>query len=257
MPLPLDELNAQIEELQLDCEFVQLALQLKPRIGSVLQWQSQGEELELAKRFMGSPQPRPESIYGPLLVRLLANFERFIRQLVAWAVDERASAVPKYDDLADSLAMRNLVLTGKMLSTLDSPLDHLVIDLDLLIGNLASCRRGNTGAVQLNAPAFSAAVSGVSPANIEKGLEYVDVKNWWDTVGAIAPLVAVLGTKGARETGSRARQFLKELSRQRNQLAHGGDGSVSISESQLRDAINFIAAFSKALNGVVVDKVRH
>jgi len=72
------------------------------------------------------------------------------------------------------------------------------------------------------------------------------VKKWWDVVGKDAPLVTVLGTKGARETGVRARDILKELSRQRN---------PSISESQLRDAINFIAAFRKALNAVVAQRL--
>ena len=40
----------------------------------------------------------------------------------------------------------------------------------------------------------------------------------------------------------------QELSRWRNQLAHGGDAEISISETQLGEAIEFIGAFSVALD---------
>ena len=257
MPSPLDEFSTQVDELQMDLDFVRLAAQLKPRIGSVVQWQATGEALDLVKRFISAEPTRPESVYGPLLVRLMANFERYLRQLVSWAVGECATAVKKYDDLSSTLSIRNLVLTGRLLSTLDSPRDYLAIDVELLLENLVSCRRGFDGAVRLNAQAFCAAVAGVSPDNIEKAFENVGVRDWWDTVGANQALVKVLGTKGPRATGGRCRDVLKELSRLRNQLAHGGDAEVVISESQLRDAITFMSTFSKALNAVVVDEIRH
>jgi hypothetical protein len=48
---------------------------------------------------------------------------------------------------------------------------------------------------------------------------------------------------------------LSELSRLRNHLAHGGDGAPLISETDLRDAIAFITAFSKALEDFVLANV--
>lgn len=252
---PLDELNAQIDELKLDLDFVVLATRLKPRIGSVVQWQARGETLDLVKRFIDAEPTRPEGVYGPLLVRLVASFERYLRQLVSWAVETYTAAAKQYDELSATLATRNLVLTGRLLSTLDSPRDYLAIDVELLLDNLASCRRGYAGAFRLNAPAFSAAVAGVSPENVEKAFENVGVRDWWDTVGANQTLVGVLGTKGHRATGGRSRDVLKELSRLRNQQAHGGDSAAVITESQLRDAISFISAFSQALNTAVVQEV--
>lgn len=257
MPSPLDELTASIEELELDLDFVVLAAQLKPRIGSIVQWQAKGETLDLVKRFISAEPTRPETVYGPLLVRLVAAFERFVRELVSWAVHERTIAAKTYDQVSATLARRNLVLTGKLLLTLDSPRDYLVIDVELLLNNLASCRQGYTGPFRLNATAFSAAVAGIGPEHVEKALENVGVGDWWDTVGANQALVGVLGTKGSRATGIRSRDVLKELSRSRNQLAHGGNAAVLVTESQLRDAISFVSAFSKALNAAAFQKVTH
>jgi len=134
---------------------------------------------------------------------------------------------------------------------LDSPLDHLALDLELLLENLASCRRGSSGAFRLNEQAFSAAVVGVGPDNVEKAFQNVGIKDWWDTVGADPDVVEALGTNGHRATGRRCRDFLKELSRLRNQFAHGGDAALVITEAQLRDAVAFILVFSKSLNAAV------
>lgn len=250
MASPLDELSTQIEELRLDARFVGLANQLRPRLGSLIQWQIQSEALKLVREFISIKSNRPEGVFGPLLIRLLAAFERYLRQLVAGILAQWTSGAVTYDDIPPTLARRNLVLTGRLLSSLDTPRDHLSINVDVLVQNLASCKPGSTG-FRLNPDAFCAGITGVSPMNLEKALESVDVTDWWDAVGARGELAKLLGTKGARATGGMARERLKELSRWRNHLAHGGDGDILISDTQLRDAIEFIACFSRALDAIV------
>jgi RiboL-PSP-HEPN len=254
MPSPLDELAAQIEELKSDVDFIGLATQLRPRLGSVVQWDAHSEAVELVRRFVKAKANRPEGMFGPLLIRLLAAFERYLRQLVEYVIEERASMAVKYEDLAPNLANRNLVLTGRLLSGLEVR-DHITIDVDLLIENLASCRRGSNK-FRLNPQAFCAGITGVSPANIEKALENVAVNGWWDAVGNHNALSKVLGTKGARATGDRAHERLKELSRWRNHLAHGGDGGIAVSETQLLDAIAFVDTFGAALDVAVRNQLR-
>jgi hypothetical protein len=99
-------------------------------------------------------------------------------------------------------------------------------------------------------------IAGVSPDNVEKALESVEIKDWWDKVGTHQPLAVALGTKGPRATGNRARDVLKELSRLRNQLAYGGERGVVISETQLTEAIDFIAALSDALDTAVKERLK-
>ena len=250
MAIALDELNARIAELRADLTFVALAAQLRPRIGDVVHWQAVGEVLDLVKQFMNAKSSRPEGVYGPLLVRLLAAFERYLRLLIVQSVERRASGASTFDELSETLSKRNLILTGRVLAAIDAPRDHLTLDIEALISNLASCKRGS-GSFRLNTQAFSATVTGASPAVIEKALQYVDVSDWWDGVGANAALAKHLQTKGARATGDRAHERLKELWRWRNHLAHGGDEEIALTESQIREAIDFVDSFSAALDKVV------
>lgn len=133
---------------------------------------------------------------------------------------------------------------------IEAPRDHLTVDIESLISNLASCKRGS-GSFRLNAQAFSATITGASPSIIEKALGNVDISDWWDAVGGNAALARLLQTRGARATGDRAHERLKELWRWRNHLAHGGDEEVALTESQLREAIDFVDCFSAALDATV------
>lgn len=250
MPSPLEELNARISELKDDLGFVALASQLRPRIGEVVQWQAPGATLDLVRKFMGAKASRPEGVYGPLLVRLLAAFERYVRMLIVHGVEERVSAFKTYEEIPESFSNRNLVLTGRILAAIGAPRDHLALDIQTLVANLASCKKGS-GSFRFNAQAFSATVTGASPAVIDKALENLDVTGWWDVVGGNGALVRLLGKKGARATGDRAKERLKELWRWRNQLAHAGDEEIALTEAQLNEAIDFIECFSSALDAAV------
>lgn len=250
MPKPLQELQSQIETLRADVEFIRLASQLRPRIGRVLQWQAQGEEIALARQFMNSRQSSAEAVYGPLLVRLLASLERYMRSTIAQIVDRKAANSIGYDTLDGALGHRNLVLTGRLLSALDAPRDYLTFNVEELIQNLASCTRG-ARKFKLNSVAFSSALGGVSPSFLERAFDNLDISGWWDRIGADARIAELLGTKGPRATGDRAKARLKELARRRNQIAHGGDGEIVVSESEIADAIEFVGAFSAIFDTIV------
>lgn len=250
MSKPLQELQTEIEALKADVEFVRLASQLRPRVGKVLQWQAQGEETNLAKRFIESRPSGVEAIYGPLLVRLLATLERYMRNTIGHVIEHRVASAPDYESLEGALGQRNLVLTGRLLSTLDAPRDYLKLDVEELVRNLASCKRGSRE-FKLNAVAFSSALGGVSPTFLEKAFDNLDIRGWWDRIGANGDVMKLLGTKGARATGDQAKERLTELAKWRNQIAHGGDGEILISESQISDAISFVGAFSTAFDAIV------
>jgi hypothetical protein len=204
---------------------------------------------------MDAKTSRPEGVYGPLLVRLLASFERYVRMLVVQSVEERVLGFKSFEDIPESLINRNLILTGRILAAVGAPRDHLTFDIERLVANLATCKKGS-GSFQLNAQAFSATVTAASPAMIDKALEHLNVTDWWDVVGANGALVGLLGKRGARATGERAKERLKELWRWRNQLAHGGDEEIALTESQLNEAIDFIDCFSSALDAAVKKRLK-
>ncbi len=251
MATPLDDLNARVSELREDLVFVSLATQLRPRLHPVVRWDATADVVELARSFMNAKSWRPEGVYGPLLVRLVAAFERYLRMLVGESLQRSVAGVAKYDDLPEHIASRNIALTGRLLAAIEAPRDHLTFETDSLIANLASCKRGSAS-FRLNELAFSAIITGVSPDLVEKALQNVGAAgNLWDGVGTSSALEKQLETKGPRETGTRARERLKQICRWRNNLAHGGDEDIALSESDLVEAIEFIFCLSEALDQAV------
>jgi hypothetical protein len=255
MSKALEDLLARLQDLEADLTFVSLSSRLRPRLSNVLNWSASHEALALAREFMNAKSARIEGLLGPLLVRLSASLERYTRALVEEAVVMHAEHAASYDDVLPHIRTRNLVLTGSLLAYSESPREHINLNLDMLIDNLASCRLGSTS-YRLNAPAFGAAVVGCSPQSVEKALGNLGVNEWWDKVGAAGDLALMLGTKGSRATGKMARGKLEELWRWRNQVAHGGDEEVALTEEQLREAVAFVRAFSSALDVLALARFR-
>ena len=174
MSTPLEDLAIRIAELKADFAFVSTASQLRPRLGEILEWGGPKETLRVAQEFMSAKEARSEGMYGPLLIRLMALFERYLRLLIIEGVEYRTSSAKTFDEVPAKLANRNLILTGRILANIENPRDYLTFNTHGLIVNLASCKAGSTS-FSLNSQAFSATVMGVNPSAIEKALESIDV----------------------------------------------------------------------------------
>lgn len=246
MSTALKELEARLSDIESIVTFAALAAQLRPRLGGVLNWAAAGHETELARRFIAVKDTRVEGIITPLIVQIAAALERFLRGLVEEAVMYHTSKVNRYEELGEGLRGRNIALTGALLATVESPRTHIPIHLEALVTNLASCVAG-AGEFRLNEAAFTAAVTGISPAACEKALANVGIRDWWDGLGRNPDLEALLNVRGPRATGNQARSRLEELSRWRNHLAHGGDEEIALTENGVRDAIEFARTFARAL----------
>jgi hypothetical protein len=244
------ELNARLDELDANLKFLALATSLRPRLGGVLRWEDGGDLIDLAQRFISTGENRSENIYGALLLRTLAAFERFARQLLEHGVSRIASRSHTYDQLPQQLRNRNTALTGRLLAGIDEPSDYLPVDYDLLVQNLASCTAGSTS-FRLNAVAFVAIIGSGRPSALEKALKAIDIAERWDAVGGNAALQTHLGTRAARATGNAAKARLEELWRVRNVIAHAGEGEGVATDETVRSAIDFVRTFARALNDVV------
>ena len=245
----LDEFRARTSDFEDELELVSLAARLRPRLGGVLNYDAKGEDLSLALQFVAHKNDRPEGILAALMVRLLAAFERFVRRRIAECVRTHQARAKTYDELPDHLRQRNMVLSGRALSMLDTAPDHLLIDSDQLLGALASCRPG-AATFELSARAFEIAVTGASPEAVQRALESVGVKDWLDKVGADAHVAVTVETKPTqvRETAKRVKEELERLSRWRNNVAHAGDVEVLVDEGLLRKKIVFLSALAVAID---------
>lgn len=253
MSAALREFQARMSELEEDLAFVTFAASLRPRLSNALHWEP-SEETDLARHFIATKGARLEGVLGSLLVRVLAALERYLRRLVEELIKIHQDNAANFDDLSEHVRVRNMVLSGRLLASLDSPRSHFVYEYQRLITNLASCGPGRSN-FRLNGAAFGAVVSGTGPTTIETALANVGIKNWWDRIGDDLRLSGSLGTNGARATGKRARQRLEEIWRWRNHLAHGGDDEITLSEAQFRDCLDFVKTLAEALDGVATADV--
>ena len=246
MTAAYDELNARLDELVESVNFAATSASLRPRLGGALRWEAGGDAIQLARNFMGS-KSRIEDIYGGLLVRTVAAFEHFARALVEDAARQTAATENNYTDLGEHVRIRHAVLTGRLLSSLEEPLEYQAVDVKQIAENLESCTSGRSS-FKLNASAFAAVVTNPRPRVIERALDNLGISDWWDAVGKDRNLQTLLGTKGARDTGKATNGRLDDLCKRRNRIAHAGGGDVTVSESDLRQEIQFVRILAGALS---------
>lgn len=240
-----EELEALLDELVANVNFTALSASLRPRLADALRWEIGGDAIGLARDFM-SARAQPENIYSALLVRAVAAFERFARGLVDAAAIRTAATRRTYEDLSEHVRSRHAVLTGRLLTSLDDPFEYQVVNVKQLAENLASCVSG-ASPFRLNASAFAAIVTSGRPQVIERALSNLDIDGWWDAVGAKRDLQTLLGTRGPRDTSKVVTKRLDDLCRRRNRIAHGGDGDVIVTESDVRQEIQFLRTLAEAL----------
>jgi hypothetical protein len=255
MTKALNEFSLRLAEWRNDLELLKRTYELRPRINQVLDFDKRGEVLELARSFGSIVGNQPATLYGPMLVRLVASFERFVRLLIRDAIDAWVQKAKTFDQLPDGLGGRNLVLSGRVIANSDSPREHLDIDLENIVDSLVTCRTGST-TFRLNSLAFMLQVTGVTPEIIENGLKLARITNWWDVVGADRPLQRNLNCTRTSDATKKAAARLKELSRWRNNWAHGGDEEVSLTAPELLEAADFLSLFSNALDVTVAKRIR-
>jgi hypothetical protein len=249
------EFNLRLIELRNDLSLLESAFELRPRINQVLDFQKKGGVLDLARKFGETVGNQPASFYGPMLVRLVASFERFLRLLVRETVEEWAKRASRFDELPEGLAERHLVLSGRVLAASDSPREHFDLDLVLIVDNLATCR-GAATTYTLNSSVFMALVTGTTPDVIDSSLKAARITNWWNAVGADKTLQTQLNVTRTSDATKMAATRLKELSRWRNNWAHGGDDEISLTVAEVRSAAEFLSAFGKALDSAVSKQIQ-
>jgi RiboL-PSP-HEPN len=243
------------EELRNDLSFLERAFELRPRIYLVLDFEKRGEALEMARKFGETVDNRPASFYGPMLVRLIASFERFLRMLMQETVESWVKKAQHFDRLPEGLAERNLVLSGRFIGNSDSPRDYMALDMNVMVDNLVTCRAG-TAEFRLNSGVFMDLIYGVTSEVIEKSLKTVRINNWMNIVGADKTLQARLGVDRVPDATRATTARLKKLSRWRNNWAHGGDDEVSLTFTEVNDELEFVIAFSRALDSAVAKLIQ-
>jgi RiboL-PSP-HEPN len=255
MSQALNEFVLRAGEIRNDLSFLEQAYELRPRIYLVLDFEKRGQALEMARRFGETVGSQPASVCGPMLVRLIASFERYLRMLMQETVESWAKKAGHFDNLPEGLADRNLVMSGRFIGNSDSPRDYMALDMDALVDNLVTCRAGKAE-FKLNSGVFMDLIYGVTSEVIEKSLRTVRINNWINVVGADRTLQTILDVDRVPDATKAVTTRLKKLSRWRNNWAHGGDDEVSLTFTEVNEELEFVVAFSSALDSAVTKQIQ-
>jgi hypothetical protein len=253
MAAALSELEARLDEVYAAAHFMDRAYRLKPRVGHVVRWDGPTREVDLVRAFIVDDTSREEEILSALVIRAVAALERFVRQACSEVVEIRARSATTAGKLPVELHQRNLVLSAKLLGTLDSPKDHISFNPKAIVSNLATCDL-NGVSFELNTVAFTAFLESPTVKSVEKSFSNTGLTTVFEDLGRFAPMQQFLNTQGTTETRKRTVDTLTDVIRWRNNLAHAGDDERTININELDRIIEFFRIMGRGIDAIIVNE---
>lgn len=242
-----DVLRSEYEELRECVTFLSFATSLRPRLGELLNWSTMdGPAKSLAQSFM---RQREESVGGALrglFVSAAASYEQFVRDLVQACAELVAARASSFDSLDEYFRKQHMSLTGRALGTVLSPKRHQKFDYTSLARNLGSCVPGSSE-FAINSSVFAADITTPDTEGLEKALDRVGVRAFWDAVGRDTAVQKAVRSTATRESANLARRFLEDFVDRRNLIAHAGRSAVSVVETDLSDVLDVVPAICAAI----------
>jgi hypothetical protein len=249
MAAALSELETRLDEVHAAARFMNRAYRLKPRIGHAIRWDGPRDEVELLRTIMVDDDSREGEILSALVIRAVAAFERFVRRACSEVVEIRAQTATVAGKLPPDLHQRNLVLSARLLGTLDSPKDHISFNPKTIVSNLAICDSDNAQ-FELNTVAFTAFLESPTVQSVDKSFSNTGLTEVFEELGRFAPLQQFFNTRGTAETRKRTTDKLTDIVRWRNNLAHAGDDERTIDIDQLDKIVEFLRILCRGLDAI-------
>lgn len=191
--------------------------------------------------------------YNTIVISIYGALERFVEDLVHAYVRYLNAVTPTYADLPQPVLDNHLPLTVELLGQLDRP--RYQGQGDRLVANLDSCLQQRPN-YRLNALAFSLHTRNFKAAVIGDTLKRVGVEASLDSVKASAEYRAAVSAidPGAPPTFNRFDEFVDR----RNEVAHGTEADELLAVPLLRDYVQLVLAFCRALHARVwSDALKH
>lgn len=194
----------------------------------------------------GCKQVRLEDLGGALSVQLFAAVEWFIGQVLVKSVHSVSDSVDSFDKLPDAVARNHVTLTGKALSKAYEAPPHERIDVDQVFRTLSGCIHGSE-TFELNDYVFAFYMPNIDSNSLAKCFLRIGLELDWDKAGKNKGLQRLFGETSIRKTGKASRNFLDECARERNAVAHRGDGSATIRFEDLSKQLTFFRHLSSSI----------
>ena len=182
------------------------------------------------------------SLDGSVLL-IVAAFEQFVTDLIIAFTTKLPGKIPVYHELPKAIRSANERLTGEALSSRRSRFSQY--DLQQFVNNLRDCQAGVSPYV-LNGEAIALADRNLNAGKLRELISRLGVQDVWTVVGATRTLKRWSGPGGAKAAESRAKNQLKELIDNRNQIAHRV-GSMNLGPEVVISYIRFERALARSL----------
>src|SRR5437773_3698914 len=180
------EFSLTLDEIESNLEFLRLSAVLRPRLNGMLLWDSiQGDARRLVTDFLNQKSVELGPQFRGMIIVICGAFEHFVRRVVREAVIKLNAGANSFDNLHGELQRQNVYRTGRALTTIMQPLDHVTVDYSALAGNLATCVSGAT-TFTLNADAFTLFFTGGKPEHLADILKSIGLTLDWDDFGRIS-----------------------------------------------------------------------
>jgi RiboL-PSP-HEPN len=250
------EFNLALNELEASLAFLRTSTKLRPRLNGLLNWPViEGEAKKLVTDFLNQKSVELGVQYRGMLVVLSGAFEQLVRRIVHEVVVTINTSVKNYDQLSEKVRMQNILRTGRVLTTIGEPPDHITVDYNKLAKQLATCIAG-ADTFTLNAEAFTLFISVVSPQHLTTVCDSVGVMVDWDDFGREKTFESMLETKGVHATGKAVADQLDKFTKLRNRFAHTGAGGMVVTDGEVESFIRFFRVFASTLAPLVARKLK-
>lgn len=248
--------SARLDEITTHQEFISVSLKLGSDASnfwdrSALADTSEISDLVNNQRAMCN-RVRTEDLGGALSVQLFAAVEWFIGQILVKSVRSIGNTLGSYENLPEAITRHHVILTGKALSKVFEALPHEKIEINNVFQSLASCVPGST-TFNLNDEIFSYYLPNIDSNSLVKCLSRIGLKLSWDKVGRNKDLQILFSEGSVRKTGKLCIEFLDDCARNRNAVAHRGDGSATIQFDDLSKQLTFFRHLSVSIREQIDD----
>ncbi|MGN6768824.1 MAG: MAE_28990/MAE_18760 family HEPN-like nuclease [Rhizobiaceae bacterium] len=202
-----------------------------------------------ATRLKATP---PAALYRGLFIQANSIFEAYVRDLTSIATENIASKVTKYSELPEKFRLQHIHLSGQLLQYINTEtLACQKFNFRRLTNALGQCF-SDSNTFSIMPEVFTLMMGNVTPDRLEKLFEKLFEKiglpePFNPGVGGSGAIKKVFGELRQSSAAKLAREKLHEVVGLRNTLVHG-DLSVTVEQSDLEEAIEFLEAMIEALD---------
>jgi hypothetical protein len=236
-----------LSRIETGLNFVMTALSAKKNAPTVINWGADRYALNEMKSFLAVEVYPEELLYNTNYLSSVAAFEEFLRKSLASAILASVTKLKNFDELDTKLQDLHMKATGRLLARRSNPPQQLIgLNFFDLCRRIGTCIPGGTK-FEINAEALCLLDDSMALESFIETLNLFGYQLSFDTLGADPAIGTALRTAGTRETSKALVNFVKDMVRQRNRIAHTGTTSSEVTYEILTDHIRVLRTLAIAI----------